>query len=263
MISFIYMLTQDSIVQLLGFGMYILCIVAYLVAMLVAIIGHELSHGYVALWNGDRTAKFMGRLSPNPIKHFDLIGLCMMLFVGFGWAKPVPIDPRNFKKYKKGMVLTSLAGVTYNLIIAVISSLCWAVLVKILLASGFATVVGSNMMINVDSGWTYIVMFLWYLLQMSVAFNVSLMVFNLLPIYPLDGFRVVETLSKPNNKYVNFMYKHGSQVLLGFLLICLVIGRIIPQLDILSNIINLVKRCLDWVFTGIFRLPSGTFWSVG
>ena len=246
MISFIQMIMQNSLVRTLGFGMALLCIVAYLISMIVAIIGHELSHGYVALWNGDKTAQFMGRLSPNPVKHFDLIGLGLMLLVGFGWAKPVPIDPRNFKKYKKGMVLTALAGVTYNFILAIISSLCLAILVKI---------TGGN--INVNSGWSYIVLFLYYLFQLSVAFNVALMVFNLLPIYPLDGFRVVETLTKPDNKYVNFMYKHGAQVMLVFLLICLVLGNFIPQLNILSNIINLVKKCLDWVFTAIFKLPHG------
>ncbi|MDE5654828.1 MAG: site-2 protease family protein, partial [Clostridia bacterium] len=133
MISFIQMITQSDIVQSLGFGMAILCIIAYLIAMIFAIIGHELSHGYVALWNGDKTAKFMGRLSPNPAKHFDLIGFAMMLLVGFGWAKPVPIDPRNFKNYKKGMVLTALAGVTYNLIMAIIGTLCLAIIMKILI----------------------------------------------------------------------------------------------------------------------------------
>ena len=247
MISFIQMIVYDSIVKALGFGMAILCIVAYLIAMICAIIGHELSHGYVAMWNGDKTAKFLGRLSPNPVKHFDLIGLGMMLLVGFGWAKPVPIDPRNFKNYKKGMVLTALAGVTYNLIMAILSSLCLAILMKI-----------TGGTVNIQSGWSYIVMFLYYLFQMSVAFNVSLMVFNLLPIYPLDGFRVVETLAKPDNKYVNFMYKHGAQVMLAFLLICFILGRFIPQLDILSNIIRLVRKGLDWIFTAIFGLSQGS-----
>ncbi|MDE7348741.1 MAG: site-2 protease family protein [Clostridia bacterium] len=247
MVSFIQMIIGDSIVKALGFGMAILCVFAYLIAMLCAIIGHELSHGYVALWNGDKTAKFLGRLSLNPVKHFDPIGLGMMLLVGFGWAKPVPIDPRNFKKYKKGMVLTALAGVTYNFIMAIISSLCLAILMKI-----------TGGVVNTESGWSYVIMFLYYLFQLSIAFNVALMVFNLLPIYPLDGFRVVETLSKPNNKYVDFMYKHGAQVMIAFLLICFVLGRFIPQVDILSNIIRLVRKCLDWVFTAIFGLPQGT-----
>ena len=247
MISFIQMIANDSLIQTLGFGMALLCILAYLISMIVAIIGHELSHGFVALWNGDKTAKFMGRLSPNPVKHFDLIGLGLMLFVGFGWAKPVPIDPRNFNNYKRGMVLTALAGVTYNLIMAIISSLCLAILMKI-----------TGGTVNIQSGTAYVVLFFYYLFQLSVAFNVALMVFNLLPIYPLDGFRVVETLAKPDNKYVNFMYKHGAQVMLVFLLVCLLLGRIIPQVDILSNIIKLVEKCLDWVFTAIFKLPKGT-----
>lgn len=257
MISFIQNIVTNSTIHDLGFGMALLCIFAYLIAMLFAIIGHELAHGYVAYWNGDKTARFMGRLSPNPVKHFDIIGLSMMLLVGFGWAKPVPIDPRNFKNYKKGMVLTALAGVTYNLIMAIISSLCLAILIKIMISAKLMAVVGTGIAINIDSGWIYLVLFLWYLLQLSIAFNVALMVFNLLPIYPLDGFRVVETLSKPDNKYVNFMYKHGAQVMLVFLLVCFFLGMFIPQLNILSNIINLVKKCLDWIFTTIFKLPQG------
>ncbi|MDE6275509.1 MAG: site-2 protease family protein [Clostridia bacterium] len=256
MISFIQNIMSNTFIHDLGFGMALLCILAYLIAMMVAIIGHELGHGFVAYWNGDKTAKFLGRLSPNPVKHFDLIGLGLMLLVGFGWAKPVPIDPRNFRDYKKGMVLTALAGVTYNLIVAIISSLCLAIFVKILIASKFMTI-GNGSVSFVSNGWTYLVLFIWYLLQLSIAFNVALMVFNLLPIYPLDGFRVVETLSKPNNKYVNFMYKHGAQVMLVFLLVCFFLGMFIPQLNILSNIINLVKKCLDWIFTTIFRLPQG------
>ena len=75
-----------------------------------------------------------------------------------------------------------------------------------------------------------------------------------MPIYPLDGFRVIETLAKPNNKYVNFMYKYGSVVMLAILLLSLVIGRFIPQLDILSNYINAVRNALVWLFDKIFGL---------
>ncbi len=246
MISFIQMITQNSVIQDLGFGMALLCIIAYLISMIVAIIGHELSHGYVALWNGDKTAKFMGRLSLNPVKHFDIIGFAMMLLVGFGWAKPVPIDPRNFKNYKKGMVFTALAGVTFNLIMAILGTLCLAILMKIVITVG-----------SISRGVAYLVYFLSYLFQLTIAFNVALMVFNLLPIYPLDGFRVIETLTKPNNKYVNFMYKHGSKVMLALLLICFVLGRFIPQVNIISTMINLASKGLGRLFEMIFGLPKG------
>ncbi|MDE7215800.1 MAG: site-2 protease family protein, partial [Clostridia bacterium] len=221
----------------------VLGILAYVIAMLVAIVGHEMAHGFVAYWNGDKTAKFMGRLSLNPIKHLDPMGFGLMLIVGFGWAKPVPIDPRNFKNYKKGMVLTSLAGVTFNFIVAFISALFLAIFSKIT----------ENVILD-DNALSYFLIFISFLLQLSVTFNIVLMAFNLLPIYPLDGFRVIETLAKPNNKYVNFMYKYGSVVMLAILLISLVLGRFIPQLDILSNYINAVRSALIWLFDKIFGL---------
>lgn len=248
MISLIINIANDEIIQALGFGMALLVVLAYLIAMLVAIIGHELAHGYVALWNGDKTAKFLGRLSPNPAKHFDLVGLLMMLCVGFGWAKPVPIDPRNFKNYKKSMTFTALAGVTYNLIVGIFSLLFLSIIQK---ATGGR--------IDVDSASAYVILFFYYLFSMLALLNFSLMVFNLLPIYPLDGFRVVETLSKPNNRYVNFMYKYGAQVMLIFVLVTFFLGRFIPQLDILSYLIRLVCVGFDKLFALIFGMPSGFF----
>ncbi|MDE7328744.1 MAG: site-2 protease family protein [Clostridia bacterium] len=243
MFSFIIGLVNSSLVKALGFGVVVLGIIAYVIAIMVAIVGHEMAHGYVAYWNGDKTAKFMGRLSLNPIKHLDPIGFAMMMLVGFGWAKPVPIDSRNFKKYKKGMVMTALAGVTFNFIVAFISALILAIFTKLTASVALS-----------DNALSYFLIFISYLLQLSVTFNIVLMAFNLLPIYPLDGFRVVETLAKPNNKYVNFMYKHGSQVMLVILLLSLFVGRFIPQLDILSNYLNAVRTALTWLFDKIFGL---------
>ena len=248
MISLIINIANDSTIQALGFGMALLVVFAYLIAMLIAIIGHELAHGYVALWNGDKTAKFLGRLSPNPVKHFDLVGLLMMLCVGFGWAKPVPIDPRNFKSYKKSMTFTALAGVTFNLIVGIISLLFLAVIMKV-----------TGGVYDIDSPSTYAILFFYYLFSMLAMLNFSLMVFNLLPIYPLEGFRVVETLAKPNNRYVNFMYKYGAQVMLIFVLVTFFLGRFIPQLDILSYLIRLVCVGFDKLFALMFGIPSGFF----
>lgn len=93
----------------------LLYVLALLFAIVFALVLHEVAHGLVALWNGDPTAKMYGRLSLNPLKHFDIFGLLMMLIVGFGWAKPVPVDPRNFKKYKTGCVTVSIAGILTNI----------------------------------------------------------------------------------------------------------------------------------------------------
>ena len=97
-------------------------ILAYIPALLIAIVMHEFAHGIVAYWNGDDTAKLAGRLNVNPVKHFDPIGFLMLAVIGFGWAKPVPIDPRRFRNYKKGMITVSLAGVVCNFLIAFVAT---------------------------------------------------------------------------------------------------------------------------------------------
>ena len=111
-------------------GQSMLVLLAYLIVILTAIVLHELSHGYAAYVNGDMTAKSRGRLTLNPLKHLTPIGTLLLFFVGFGFAKPVPIDPRNFRDYKKGMLMTSLAGVTMNLLLATINSICLALVLK-------------------------------------------------------------------------------------------------------------------------------------
>ncbi len=97
---------------------YFVLIVLTLIAVCISLVLHEVAHGLVAKWNGDYTAKYAGRLSLNPLKHFDLIGFIMMMLIGFGYAKPVPVNPYNFKHYKRGMVTVAIAGVVTNMIIA-------------------------------------------------------------------------------------------------------------------------------------------------
>ena len=108
MFSFIQGLVNNSLVKYLGFGVVVLGILAYVIAMLVAIVGHEMAHGYVAYWNGDMTAKFMGRLSLNPIKHLDPMGFGLMLIVGFGWANPFLSILEISKNTKKAWYLRRL-----------------------------------------------------------------------------------------------------------------------------------------------------------
>lgn len=212
-------------------------LIAYVIAILAAIILHEQAHALVAYWNGDLTAKFCGRLTLNPLKHIDWMGMLCMLLVGFGWAKPVPIDPRNFKRYKTGMITTSLAGVTVNLIMALLSFGGLAIMANAIPVSS----------IEMFSAAYYAYLFFECLLLCGATFNITLMAFNLLPLYPLDGFRVVETLVKPNNKYVNFMYRYGSFVLIGLLLVSSLLGRFLPQLDLFGQLIR-------WLLTGFRKL---------
>ncbi len=151
------------------------------IILLIAFPIHECAHALVAKWLGDNTAEKQGRITLNPIKHLDLWGTILMLFAGFGWAKPVPINPNNFKKRKLGMALSSLAGPVSNLILAYIAM----ILSKILLYTETSEEL-SIICIN------------------AMLINVALAVFNLVPVPPLDGSRIL-LLILPEKLYFKVM----------------------------------------------------------
>ena len=142
-------------------------------ACLISLTVHELSHGLVAYRLGDPTAKLNGRLTLNPLSHIDWIGLFLLLAVGVGWAKPVPVDPRNFRNPRKGMALTALAGPASNFLLALAALGAGALLLRL----------------GLTSRW--VAYLLLFLCQLAVL-NVGLGLFNLIPFPPLDGSRVVE-----------------------------------------------------------------------
>ena len=173
---------------------YIIGLVISAVAFLISVSCHEFAHGYLAYKMGDPTAKFSKRLSLNPLRHFDLFGILFFLVFRFGWAKGVPIDPRYFKDKKKGMVYSALAGPVTNVILALISLVFLNFIYKINSTSEILFTV-----------FTWIAVFL---VQM-VSVNAMLAIFNLIPIYPLDGARILKAfirISKGNKKsayYIN------------------------------------------------------------
>jgi Zn-dependent protease len=169
--------------------------------LLVAIIIHEVSHGYVAYLLGDDTAKKSGRLSLNPLKHIDLVGFICLLVFKFGWAKPVPINSLNFKNRKRDTILVSLAGPFSNFLMAII--------VGFIISSGIIT---NNILFNV------LIIMLWY--------NIMLGVFNLLPFPPLDGSKVIASLLPV--KYEYFFYKYEKY--LYFILIILIVTNTIDKI---------------------------------
>jgi Zn-dependent protease len=196
-------------------------IFAYICAILFALSIHEFAHGFVAYKQGDLTAKAYGRLSLNPFKHIDVLGFIFLIIAGFGWSKPVPINPLSFKNGKKSAVLVCIAGVTTNFILAIIFSF-FAVLTMLL-----------------DTSITFC-LFLQYFCNFSLIINFVFFVFNLLPIYPLDGFNLLATLLRPGNKFLQFMFKFGIIILL-FLLLFNIIDVIIGVLEsiIISPLIEL------------------------
>ena len=159
---------------------------------------HESCHGLAALALGDPTAKSMHRLSLNPLRHIDLLGLVMMFVAGFGWAKPVPVDPRYFKKPKQGMAVTALAGPVSNFILA-------------LLAMGVSKVI--YLYAPYNAVWDTLFVFCLYTLA---PLSIGLGLFNLIPIPPLDGSKVLGALL-PDRTYFRLMRyeRYGMLVLLA------------------------------------------------
>ncbi len=214
----------------------IILLCAFVFSVMLAISSHEFAHGYAAYKQGDSTAKHSGRLTLNPLVHFDLFGLLMFAAVGFGWAKPVPVNPYNFRDIKKGMLITSIAGVIANLIYAFIAF--W-----LMVAFGYLM----SRLTQVGIIY-YIIIFFYYFSFFMCVINISLMAFNLLPIYPLDGFRVVECLTKPNNPYVLFMRKYGVWIFIGILLLGSFFRSInFPEGDIFGQYIGWIQGViLKW-----------------
>ncbi len=153
-----------------------------LVPGLLAITCHEVSHGYIAWRFGDPTAKMLGRLTLNPIKHLDIIGTIMVFVIGIGWAKPVPVVFENLRHPKKDMIWVAAAGPITNLLLATIS----AILLRGLVTFGNPAVSGSPLAMVVEP--------VVLMLAFSVYINLLLAIFNMFPIPPLDGGRVLTGL---------------------------------------------------------------------
>ena len=225
---------------------YIIYTLFLLVAVCIALVLHEVAHGLVAKWNGDYTAKYEGRLTLNPIKHFDPIGLIMMLTVGFGYAKPVPVNPYNFKHSRRGMFTVAIAGICTNLILAFLSSLFYD-----LMFLGYIN--------TLSEAFVYFMNFF----EISMQINIAFAFFNLLPIFPLDGFRIVETFTKRGNAFCRFMRTNGQYILWGLVGLSLIVqmaGRYatLPSwfgyVDVLGTYIDFFTEKVMWLFVNFWAL---------
>lgn len=224
---------------------YILEILAGLIAAVVVITFHEFAHAFVAYKCGDPTAKFSGRMTLNPIKHFDPLGMLMFALVGFGWAKPVPVNPYNFRNYKVGSFWTSAAGILMNYAMAFV------------LYPVFVLVV--TYLCPVFEG-RYAELFIYYVFYMLFAYSLNFCVFNLLPFYPLDGFRIYDALTTKRGKFYWFLRQYGYYIFLGLMLVSILARRVpfLGYIDILGYVmdfaLNILGKPITLFWDLIFKL---------
>jgi len=164
--------------------------------LLLALTTHEYFHGYIAYRFGDPTAKLAGRLTFNPIKHIDILGLLAFIIFRFGWAKPVPINPYNFKNINKGILYTSLAGPLSNFLLAIPFGLVLRILP-----------VNTAMLLPIA------IMF-----QLGLIYNLILCAFNLIPIPPLDGSKILFSVLPANYRHIEpWLERYGFLILMGLI----------------------------------------------
>jgi len=216
--------TQQIMLQLL----------ASIVVVFIALPLHECAHGFVAKKLGDPTASNMGRLTLNPLAHFDPIGTTALILVGFGWAKPVPVNPYYFKNRKNGMALTALAGPVSNLLIAAVALMAYKLLYYFVPVNAFVQILASVMVL-------------------IAQIDISLCAFNLIPLPPLDGSKIIGFFLPMNwyARFENFFARYQQIVLYMMIFLFFILPRLGGPFSIISNAIdipfNFLWNAMFWV----------------
>lgn len=230
----------DNIANSILEGLYsvfyriVLIIPIYLISLSV----HEYAHGYIANKLGDPTAKDAGRLTLNPLRHIDPVGMLMMLFFGFGWAKPVPINPSYNKKPRRAMMLTALAGPVSNFIIALIAAFFYV----------FSEIMVLSSVYHHSSTLMSIFSVVRDFFQLMTQVNLILTIFNLIPVHPLDGSRILNYFLP--RSFVIFTRKYSNYICIAFFVLLLttdIAGIIItPILGWLFDILCVIWHYPAW-----------------
>ncbi len=218
-------------------------IAIFFVPLMLGIVCHEVAHGFVAYLQGDPTAKNLGRLNLNPIKHLDPMGSLMFVLTAIiapfviGWAKPVPVDPRYFKNPRKGMVLVAIAGPATNFILAILFALLLRVFV--MLAVG----------VEPDSMLAKVLLPLILIGAAGVVVNIVLGLFNLIPLPPLDGSNIIAGMLPPRLAYAYMRFGRWGMLVIILLLAFGVLGHVLGP--ILFGMLQF--------FVNVFGLPPQAF----
>lgn len=189
--------------------------VAMIPAIIIAMSFHEFAHAYVANKMGDGTGEGMGRLTLNPMSHIDPIGFLMLLVGGFGWAKPVPYNENNFKNRKLGVFLVAIAGVTMNIIIATLAIIIYSLTEQYIPGAEYTMV-----------------------MQNIVWINIAFASFNLLPIPPLDGSKIIAAFLPARKRFVFYQYERYGFLLMVFLIMTNLIDYLLDP--IVANVVGLI-----------------------
>ncbi|MDO4288884.1 MAG: site-2 protease family protein [Eubacterium sp.] len=206
----------------------LLSLVLSLPGIILAITFHEIAHGYAADAMGDPTPKLAGRLSVNPLKHLDPLGFICMLLFHFGWAKPVPVNPANFKNHRKGIVVVSLAGCLTNLLLGFIA---------LTVEYAVFPLIQDNIILLI-------------ILEQIYAYNIIFAIFNLIPIPPLDGSQILGEFLPPKARFKYQSLARYGMILLMILLVTGLFGRVITP--VFSAVDGLFRTILRFIFGFIY-----------